>query len=105
MQTPASTSIAWPFDQARNTATFTVRSIMDGSKPILRVKHDLDDHGWQFLSGEIIRMENALLVGLGEVVSRDSSLYELADLPPGWEATRENIHESWTRALTPPEDA
>ena len=77
---------------------------MDGSRPILRVRHDADDHGWQFLTGEILKMENAMLVALHEVVSKDASLYELADLPPGWHATRNIIHEPWIRALNPPED-
>jgi len=93
----------WPFDQARNTVTVTVRQIMDGSKQILLVSHDMDDHGWQFLTGEDDSTKNVMLVALDEVVSKDASLNELADLPPGWLATRKSIHEPWVRALNPPE--
>jgi len=77
---------------------------MDGSQPILLVSHDLSDHSWQFLTGEPIRMENALLVALHEVISKDTSVYELADMPPGWQASRKSVHEPWIRSLNPLDD-
>jgi hypothetical protein len=72
---------------------------MDGSKPVLRVRHDLDDPGWQFLTGENVSMKDAMLVALHEVVSKDASLNELADMPPGWLATRACVNEPWKREI------
>ncbi|MEM9380904.1 MAG: hypothetical protein AAGB93_13205 [Planctomycetota bacterium] len=39
----------WRFDQARNTASFSLRRIVFDGAPILYVTHDRDDHAWQFL--------------------------------------------------------
>jgi len=85
----------WPFDQPRNCAVFTVRQIMSGAAPILQVHHDFDDHGWQFLTGESLDMKDAMLVALHEVTSLDDSLYQIADLRPGWFATRESQEKPW----------
>lgn len=87
----------WPFDQPRNCAVFTLRSIVFDGEPILYVSHDSDDHGWQFLDGTAIDMENAALVGLGTILRHDASVLELADMPPGWSATRATKSSPWQR--------
>lgn len=87
----------WPFDQPRNCATFTQRQIMAREKPILRISHDADDHGWQFLDGGVISMQDAMLVSLTEIVELDPSMLAVADLDPGWTATRSTPHASWHR--------
>jgi hypothetical protein len=87
----------WKFDQAPNCAVFTLRQIIDGSIPVLHVSHDADDHGWQFLSLETPREEDAAIVGLSEILEMDPSLQELFDLPPGWRAWRRSIQDPWAR--------
>ena len=87
----------WPFEDPENVATITVRQIVCDGAPILLVCHDEDDGGWQFLTGGRFEMKDAMLVGLGEIVDRDSSVNELADLPLGWRATRENPDSPWQR--------
>jgi hypothetical protein len=87
----------WPFDQPRDCAVFTLRSIVFDGQPILYVSHDADDHGWQFLDGESVDLSQAAVVGLGEIVGRDPGLLELADLPPGWIATRVARGSPWRR--------
>jgi hypothetical protein len=87
----------WPFDQPPNCAVISLRSIMQGSDAVLHVSHDADDHGWQFLSGGPVEMANAVLVTLSSIVERDPSLYEVADLPPGWHAWRKAVGASWSR--------
>jgi hypothetical protein len=87
----------WPFDDPPNVAVFTVQQIMDARRPILYVCHDEDDCGWQFLTGEPILMADALLVSLKNVVARDPSIAELADLPCGWIATRHSRDDAWRR--------
>lgn len=91
------TDAAWPFDQPQNCAVMTLRSIIFGGEPILYVTHDADDHGWQFLDGKPIDMANAALVGLGEIVRHDPSVLGVADMPPGWSATRASISSPWRR--------
>lgn len=87
----------WPFDDSPSVACFTVRSIIDGTKPILMVSHDEEDGSWQMLTGDAFDMAEAMLVLLKEVVERDPSLLELADLPLGWSAWRERPSSPWTR--------
>jgi hypothetical protein len=88
----------WPFDQSPNCATSTTRQVMTKNRPITRVVHDASDHGWQFLSDDVANTDDAMLVALKEVVAQDNSLLEIADLPPGWIATRAGIGSPWTRA-------
>jgi hypothetical protein len=88
----------WPFDQPRNCAVFTLRSIIFGGEPILYVSHDADDHSWQFLDGKPLDMANAALVGLGTIVRHDRSVLELADMPPGWCARRSSASSPWLRS-------
>ncbi|MDX1930525.1 MAG: hypothetical protein SFV81_28635 [Pirellulaceae bacterium] len=88
----------WPFDQPPNCATFTTRHVMTHHRPITRVVHDAADHGWQFLSDEGASMEDALLVCLNDIVAYDHTVLEIADLPPGWIATRDRVGSPWTRA-------
>ena len=75
----------------------TLRSIIFGGEPILYVTHDAHDHGWQFLDGKPVDMSNAALVSLDNIVHRDPSVLELADMPPGWCATRATKSSPWRR--------
>ncbi len=87
----------WPFEDPENAATFTVGKIVRGGAVILLVVHDAEDGSWQFLTGEAFDMNDAMLVSLREIVVRDSSVIELADLPLGWRASRENREAPWKR--------
>ena len=91
------TSDAWPFADPPNVAAFTVNSIVRQGRPILLVVHDEEDGGWQFMDGGPLDMKDALLVSLASMVKRDPTLAQLADLPPGWQATRESATGPWKR--------
>jgi hypothetical protein len=88
----------WPFDQPPNCAVISLRSIVFGGVPILHVTHDADDHGWQFLDGRDVAMDDAAVVSLEEIVRLDQTVVEVADLPPGWIAWREAKSALWLRA-------
>jgi len=93
----------WPFDQPRNSATVTTRQVMQGLEPILFVSHNSDDHGWQFIGSSAVAMTDIMLVGLVEVVKRDPTVFEVADLAPGWQAYRAKAGDQWARRELPPE--
>ena len=95
---------SWPFDQPRNCATFTVRQVMQQEEAILVVSHAAEDHSWSFVGASGFRMEDAMLVGLEEVVRLDESILEIADLLPGWQARRESPTHPWIRSESPPDD-
>ena len=88
----------WPFDQPRNCATFTMRQVLDGSEPILFVSHDEHDHGWQFIGVSDASMSDAKPNNL---VQADPTILEIADLPPGWQATRQRVGGAWSRRECP----
>ena len=90
--------VHWPFDQPRNAASITLRSIVFAGAPILHVTHDEDDHGWQFLGLGDPCEDDACVVALQQIVAKDPSVLELADLPPGWHAWRGSRDSPWQRA-------
>ena len=90
----------WPFDQPRNYAVFTTREVLKRREPTLRVRHDIDDHGWQFMGLTDGTLENARLIALQETVELDPSVLELADLPVGWHAVRERPENPWVQECT-----
>jgi hypothetical protein len=95
----------WPFDQTPNSAVISLRHVVFERAPILYVTHDSDDHGWQFLSLDDARIEDAVVVSLSEILKLDPSVRELADLPPGWRASRQFIGAPWRREPDPDDDA
>jgi hypothetical protein len=95
------TSNEWPFDQPRNCAVFTNHSIVFGDEEILNVFHDLSDHGWQFLNCKPPTTNDVALVLLEEIVARDDTVLEVADLPPGWAAKRPMPGAPWERFRNP----
>lgn len=87
----------WPFDQAKNVATITTKQVVKESFPVLMVVHYEEDDSWAFTCGTTNKSEDLMVVGMGEVVNLDPSLYSIADLPPGWSATRESVNSEWVR--------
>jgi len=87
----------WPFDQAPNVAAITSIHITKDGCPILLVTHYEDDHSWSFQSGKPLIMADAQVVGMGEIIRLDATLFEIADLPPGWSANRETVGGEWHR--------
>jgi hypothetical protein len=94
MESPAD----WPFDDPPNVATFATRPVMDGTSWIALVCHDQEDGGWQFIGPEGADMSQAMLVALHNVLKRDATIAELADLPLGWQARRSNPDAPWQRS-------
>lgn len=83
----------------------TLARILRGESPLRLVSHDGDDGCWQFLDGEHVFEEDAVVVGLGEMVQFDPTLRELADLPEGAFAWRSAPDQRWQRAHgEPPAD-
>jgi len=91
----------WPFDQARNVAAVSDASVVDDRAPVLLVVHYSDDDSWGFFSGEPFTPERGKVIGMGEALGLDPTLRTIADLPPGWTATRQNVDDSWDRQADP----
>ncbi|MDZ7969663.1 MAG: hypothetical protein RM368_32770 [Nostoc sp. DedSLP03] len=87
----------WLFEDPPNVAVITSTDILQGGKPILFVSHDSDDGAWQFHTSENVSIDNAMTVALARIVALDPSIQELADLPLGWIAVRQEVKHSWIR--------
>lgn len=87
----------WPFDQPPDCVSVTTTHVMHGGQAITHVSHDEEDHGWQFHYPGEKSMADALLVALKTIYLHDPTIADVADLPPGWTATREDIGKPWTR--------
>ena len=92
---------ASPLDQAPDCPTLTLWRILRGERSILLVTRDIEAHGLQFLDGEWFDPADVTAVEWDEIVRRDPSVRELADLLPGWFATRESIGDPWCREQDP----
>jgi hypothetical protein len=90
----------WPFDQARNVAAISDAAVLDGA-PILLVVHYSDDHCWAFLSGAAFNAADGKVIGMGTALRLDPTLRGIADLPPGWTASRKGVDEAWVREVDP----
>ncbi|AZO05255.1 MULTISPECIES: hypothetical protein [unclassified Mesorhizobium] len=102
----------WDFEDPPNVAVLSVKGIFRHGDWIAYVVHENDDDdddndergSWQFYSSDTRDRNESdmMLVGLQEVVDRDKSILELADLPKGWHAWRSSRSSPWQRAKSRP---
>jgi hypothetical protein len=74
----------------------TTARVLDGMS-IRLVVHYSDDDSWAFLDGETFDLSRGKVIGMGEALKLDPSLAEVADLPPGWTASRTHVGGPWSR--------
>lgn len=83
------------FVDAANTMVITTKKVISKEASILIVFHDKEDGMWQFLDGNEVNENDAAIISLAEIVSIDSSINAISDLPLGWVAWRENTQAKW----------
>jgi hypothetical protein len=78
-----------------STAVFTTKNIIKENLLITRVYHDYDS-SWQFFDDKSTNSnENIMVVGLGQILSRDKTIQEILDIPVGYFASRKNKNDKW----------
>ena len=87
----------WKYADPPNVAAIVDRRVMNGQAFIAVVSHDADDGAWQFLTNLPFTEADAALVSLQSVTEIDPSVNELADLPLGWRAWRNEKTAKWQR--------
>jgi len=103
----------WPFGKSKepavkkfkeplSTAVLTTKFVINDNKDITYVTHNEDDGSWEFLSDDIFDDHKAvvMVVELGQMLERDPSLLDLADMPVGHYAVRDNQNDAWTISKT-----
>jgi hypothetical protein len=91
----------WPFDQAADVAAISDEAVVGGGAPVLLVIHYSEDHSWAFLSGGTFTTEQGKVIGMGTALKLDPSLRSIADLQPGWTATRTHVGAPWICGADP----
>jgi hypothetical protein len=83
------------FAESLKTAVFTTNFVIEGNSPILYVFH-FDDGSWQFNGEEQnLNDDDYRVISLGEILTIDSTVKELSDMPTGFEAIRKSKEEEW----------
>jgi hypothetical protein len=87
------------FKDPLSTVVYTTIYVMKEKSPIIFVSHELDG-AWQFMGSEPIEdyTKIAMLVSLEQVIKLDKSVLKVADLPPGYCATRKSRSDKWVVA-------
>ena len=85
------------FSEPLNTAVFTTKFIINENKVITYVSHEEEDGSWQFFSDDEFESFGAVaaLVLLKQIINRDKTILEIADLPLGYIATRKSLKDKW----------
>jgi hypothetical protein len=94
----------WRFDQDPNVAAITTRQVLEDRLPILRVVHYSDDHSWAFTCGTSNATEDGRVISMAEALEIDPTLETIAELSPGWHASRRAIGKPWVKELNSQED-
>lgn len=103
MTTHTHTFANWPFADRASTAAFCTTRVAHDHYPVLQVAHD-HNGDWQFLDATTDDPGEPVMFCLGCVFERDPTLAEIADLPRGWGAFREQPGAAWERWQKEPED-
>ena len=87
----------WPFPHAADLEVIATRQVAADGKPVLYVFHDAEED-WAFFHYADPDEEDVVAAPLAALVANEPALRDLADLPAGWCAWRENRGEAWERA-------
>ena len=87
----------YEFIDEKNTMVITTKNIVNKEKSIMLVSHDEDDGMWEFLEGEEVKEEDAMIISLYEMVNIDPTVNQVADLPLGWIAYRDIEQDKWIK--------
>jgi hypothetical protein len=93
----------WPFADPENVVAISTVQVFRQGLPIRRISHDRDGD-WQVLCGTTLDVKDAIVVCLGCAYQRDKTIGELADLPRGWTAWRDQVGGPWEREEKPSDD-
>jgi hypothetical protein len=80
----------------KNQSAITTKGITYNSQEIKRVIYD-EDGDWQFLSGEDIDENDAVVLSIGEILILDSSLLDLPEVEENDILIRNSKNSTWQK--------
>ena len=90
------------FEEPHTTVVYTTKFVVEDKKDITIVIH-FEGGSWHFCSNNPDEnfQETARGVELGQIISLDESVLQIADLPEGYGAQRKFKNDAWRIALLP----
>jgi hypothetical protein len=90
--------VSWPFENNEfppDLGVVVMKTVLDGEMPALQVIHASDD--WWGVADGVNSPNDGASVGVhfADVLELDPSLSELASLPPGFQADRDDRDSPW----------
>lgn len=82
------------FKESLKTIVFTSKYVVMQNSPIVYVAHH-EDGAWEFWGEQIIDESEIMLVTLEQIIKKDISILELADLPVEFSAQRKSKDNDW----------
>lgn len=82
------------FNISLSTLVITSKDVMIKGNPIVYVSHH-EDGSWEFWGKELVDESQIMLVSLEQIINRDKSILELADLPVESSAYKESSEKEW----------
>lgn len=83
---------------SRDCAVHTTLAVASGAQPVLFVMHLDESSQWLCIASPTDSFDH--MARFGKLLDRDATLAELADLPPGWCASRLSLDHPWVRSAT-----
>ena len=93
----------WPFTSPKNEAALCRLSIIKNRAPILLAIRYLHDDSWFFSDGEPLELTDVGVVALESCLVCDPSIAEIANLQPGYQASRSSPRAAWQIEESPPD--
>jgi hypothetical protein len=82
------------FKDSLKIVVFTSKYVISQNSPIVYVAHH-EDGTWEFWGDQIIDESEIMLVTLEQIIEKDKSVLELADLPIEFSAQRKTKDSGW----------
>ena len=86
----------WSFSCPIDSAAVTTKFVYERLEPIIQVNHYIDD-GWQFMCNTTDDPDDGVVICMGCFISKFPEMIDLADLPKGWDAFREDKNQPWDK--------
>lgn len=85
------------WDSLLDPVVITTELIATGKSSVLWVVHDEGHGGWQLYDSSDLSNQRPLVLPKTEALRVDPTLWEITDLPVGWEAHRSQKGAEWKR--------
>ena len=85
----------WPFDNPPDAKAVTTVGVAENKLAITLVVHYEEENLWGFFCGTTSREEDSRIVTMQDIITKDTSLVQIAHIAPGQRAWRIDKESPW----------